>query len=159
MVLAGALLPGCGGDGEPAAGDGGQALADRARRVAEAWDGWAAAAAWRAGYHPVGGAVELPRDGLRGEADVRAYETGSFLLRGALPATWPREGRVAWASGGSLTRPLRGPEESYEALARGGEGPRLTVTAVRLGGMRVARSRSPATVPAWLFTLDGYATP
>ncbi|MEU2179784.1 hypothetical protein [Streptomyces thermolilacinus] len=158
MALAGAL-PGCGGGGEPAAGDR-EALADRARQVAAAWDGSAAAAAWRAGYHPLGETVELPRGGLRGEADVRAHETGSFVLRGALPATWPKNGRVAWAAGGSLIRPLRAPDESYGTPARGKkDGPHLTVTGARLGEMRVATSRGPATVPAWLFTLDGYATP
>jgi hypothetical protein len=35
----------------------------------------------------------------------------------------------------------------------------LTVTGAKLGEMTLATSRGPATVPAWLFTLDGYDTP
>ncbi|MFC5204683.1 hypothetical protein ACFQ5X_50105 [Streptomyces kaempferi] len=85
----------------------------------------------------------------------------NFDLRGKLPVTWPENGQVTWAAGKPLTRPLIGADESYRNLAGGRpEGkPPLTVTGVKLGEMRVATTRGPATVPAWLFTLDGYATP
>ncbi|MFD0508581.1 hypothetical protein ACFQ0G_48795 [Streptomyces chiangmaiensis] len=50
--------------------------------------------------------------------------------------------------------------QAYESVARGGnDGPHLTVTGAKLGEMTLATSRGPATVPAWLFTLDGYDTP
>ncbi|NEA42358.1 hypothetical protein G3I42_24420 [Streptomyces sp. SID11385] len=55
-----------------------------------------------------------------------------------------------------------GARASYARMALGGGGegkPHLTVTGVRLGTMTVATTRGPATVPAWLFALDGYATP
>ncbi|MCM2576297.1 hypothetical protein [Streptomyces meridianus] len=138
-----------------------KARAQRARKVAAAWDGSAAAAAWRAGYHPLGDVIQLPRGGLRSEGERRALQGRMLVLRGALPGTGPEDGRVTWAGGDSLTRPLVGAKESYESMAgppaRGK--PHLTVTGAKPGEMTVATSRGPATVPAWLFTLDGYDSP
>ncbi|MEU1533183.1 hypothetical protein [Streptomyces fagopyri] len=152
-------VAGCGG-GE-AAGHGAESRReDRARQVAEAWDGSPAARTWRAGYHPMGEAVQLPEGGFRAGADTRAFTTQNFVLRGTLPAAGQKPGEVRWKSGASLTLPLTRAREAYESVARGGnDGPRLTVTGARLGGMTLATSRGPATVPAWLFTLEGYDTP
>ncbi|MCX5323369.1 hypothetical protein [Streptomyces sp. NBC_00120] len=135
--------------------------ADRARQVAEAWDGSTAAAAWRAGFYPTGEKVQPPRGGLHDPADRQAYEGQNIVLRGKLPETGPKDGAVTWARGESLTRPLMGAHASYKTLAgtRVGGKPHLTVTGAKLGEMSVATSRGPATVPAWLFTLDGYASP
>ncbi len=134
---------------------------DRARQVAAAWDGSTAAAVWRAGYRPMGQVIQLPRGGLRSEADKQAYRDRKFVLRGKMPVTWPKEGRVTWGGKGSLTRRLVGPHASFETLADPpvGEETHLTVTGVKLGEMRLATSRGPATAPAWLFALDGYASP
>jgi hypothetical protein len=133
---------------------------DRPREVAGAWDGSPAAAQWRAGYHPLGTVVQLPAGGLRDDADRRAYATGTFDLRAPLPFARGKSGRVVWTEGGSLTRPLVAAERAYRALDRNsGPGPRLTVTEAELGEMTVLTSRGPATVPAWLFTLEGYAAP
>ncbi|MFF8731734.1 hypothetical protein ACF073_35415 [Streptomyces sp. NPDC015171] len=151
-------VSGCGS--QKGAGSDTETLAHRARKVASAWDGSTAAAAWRAGYHPMGEVVQLPRGGLRSQADKRAYQDHNFVLRGTLPDTRPKDGRVTWAGGGSLTRPLVGAIESYKTLAHGRTGgkPHLIVTGTKLGQMSVATSRGPAAVPAWLFTLDGYAS-
>ncbi|MET8184112.1 hypothetical protein [Streptomyces sp. NPDC005336] len=153
-------VSGCGSQKVAANGDT-DVLTDRARQVAEAWDGSTAAAAWRAGYYPMGEAVQLPRGGLRGQADRQAYRNRNFVLRGELPSTGPKDGHVTWAGDDSVTRPLVGAEELYKTLAgtRTGGEPHLTVTGVKLGEMTMATSRGPAMVPAWLFTLDGYATP
>ncbi|MGW7046544.1 hypothetical protein ACWGDT_28405 [Streptomyces avermitilis] len=132
----------------------------RAREVAEAWDGSKAAAVWRKGYYPMGEGVQLPEHAFRSDADKRAYATQNFVLRGELPATPVKDGRVKWQSGASLTLPLMGARKAYETVARGGnDGPHLTVTGARLGRMTLATSRGPATVPAWLFRLEGYDTP
>ena len=134
--------------------------AQRARQVASAWDGSQAAALWRAGYHPVEQAVQLPRGGLHNKADKRAYQTRNFVLRGDLPATGPKNGQVAWASGKSLTQPLIAANAAYKTLAQARvDGPHLAVTGARLGSMTLATTRGPATVPAWLFTLQGYTSP
>ncbi|MBZ9640160.1 hypothetical protein [Streptomyces sp. PSKA30] len=159
-------LAGCGSEQSGGSGNKvratGQApeAAARARRVADAWDGSKAAEAWRAGYHPMGEAVELPEGGFHDKADEHAYATQNFVLRGRLPAAPERDGRVTWASGGSLARPMLGARDAYGRFARSSsEGPHLTVTGARLGEMTLATSRGPATVPAWLFTLEGYDTP
>jgi hypothetical protein len=53
-----------------------------------------------------------------------------------------------------------GAREAYEQLDRSGSpAPRLTVTGAKLGETTLATNRGPVTVPAWLFTLDGYDTP
>ncbi|MFC5202518.1 hypothetical protein [Streptomyces kaempferi] len=153
-------VAGCGGTG-PGGDTGSEARREaRARRVAEAWDGSGAARTWRAGYHPMGEAVQPPAGGFHAGADTRAFTTQNFVLRGTLPAAGPAEGTVRWRSGAPLVLPLTGAREAYESVARGGDdGPHLTVTGARPGAMTLATSRGPATVPAWLFTLEGYDTP
>ncbi len=128
--------------------------------MAAAWDGSQAAEAWRKGYHPMGEHVQPPENGLRGEADKRAFETRNFELRSELPAASSRMGQVTWERGGSLKVPLTGAQEAYASLDRSsGPGPHLTVTRAEPGVMTLATHRGPAAIPAWLFTLEGYDTP
>ncbi|MGW3654793.1 hypothetical protein ACWD6R_03310 [Streptomyces sp. NPDC005151] len=151
---------GCGSQQEASSGT--NAQAQRAQQVAAAWDGSAAAAAWRDGFHPMSDVIQLPRGGLRSKADRQAYQDHSFVLEGKLPATSPKDGRVAWDDGRTLTRPLVGADESYKTMAGGArvDGKQhLTVTGARLGEMSVATARGPAVVPAWLYNLKGYDSP
>lgn len=159
-ALATALLmaTGCGTRQQDGGGDS-RERDHRARQVAAAWNGSAAAAAWRSGYHPLGEVTQLPQGGLRGKADKQAFRTRSFVLRGQLPGTGRKDGRVAWRGGGSLTRPLLAAKEAYKTLTPHRTEPHLTVTGARLGEMSVPTSRGPAVVPAWLFNLEGYDSP
>ncbi|MGC4977958.1 hypothetical protein ACLQ2D_34390 [Streptomyces sp. DT199] len=112
------------------------------------------------GLPPPGGNGPVAGGGLRGEADKRAWDIGNFDLTGKLPGIEPGSGRVTWESGSSLTAPLLQVDQAYRTLDHaGGPGPGLTVTAARPGDMKVSTGRGPATVPAWLFTLDGYDSP
>ncbi len=162
LVVLGLFAAGCGpvgasaGGSEPAPDTG-----PRARDVAAAWDGSPAAEAWREGYHPMADPVQLPEGAFHDEADKEAYLSQNVELRASLPEAPRKDGEVSWEGGGSLTLPLMGAREAYERLGGGGNGPgpRLTVTGVRLGETRLATSRGPATVPAWLFTIEGYDTP
>jgi len=160
IVGAGAVV-GCGDEQARGRGaDPAPESQDRARQVADAWDGSKAAEVWGNGYYPMQESVQLPEGAFHDEADKRAYTTQNFVLRGALPTTPQQDGQVKWKSGGSLTLPLMGARTAYETVARGGnDGPHLTVTGAKLGEMTLVTSRGPATVPAWLFTLDGYNTP
>ncbi|MER8007561.1 hypothetical protein [Streptomyces sp. NPDC094149] len=160
-VLALLTAGGCGGELAAGGGPGSQRTSQaRARAVAEAWRGSEAAEAWTKGYHPLGDVVQLPDGAFRTDADKRAYATENFVLRTTLPTVAARTGRVRWSHGGSLTLPLTGAREAYDSLARGGnDGPHLTVTDARLGETTLLTSRGPATVPAWLFTIEGYDTP
>ena len=135
--------------------------AGRARQVADAWDGSKSAEAWRRGYYPMGEAAPPPDGGFHSAADRRAHQLENYVLDGELPATAPKEGQAKWAGGGSLTRPLMDARQTYAALNRFVESaaPHLTVTGAKLGEMTIATSRGPATVPAWLFTLEGYDRP
>jgi len=133
---------------------------DRARDVAAAWDGSKAAEVWRAGYYPLSDVVQLPENAFRNEDDKMAYSAENYVLDAELPTDAPKKGKVEWESGSSLSLPLMDARKAYDGIARGGnEGPHLTVTAVKLGKTTLVTSRGPATVPAWLFTLDGYDTP
>ncbi|MEV6947005.1 hypothetical protein AB0N07_34600 [Streptomyces sp. NPDC051172] len=153
-TVGGAVAVGCGS--EQAVGHGGS----RARAVADAWHGSQAAEVWAKGYHPMGDAVQLPAGAFHTAADKRAYTTRNFVLRTSLPDTPDRSGVVQWDDGRSLTLPLMDAQEAYDSVARGSDdGPHLTVTGARLGETTMATSRGPATVPAWLFTLDGHDTP
>lgn len=132
----------------------------RARQVAGAWDGSKAAEAWAKGYYPMGEVVQLPENAFRSGDDKLAYGARNLVLRGELPATAQKDGKVKWESGGSLTLPLMGAREAFATVAGGSsDGPHLTVTVVKLGEMSLATSRGPAMVPAWLFALEGYDTP
>ncbi|WP_328884917.1 hypothetical protein [Streptomyces sp. NBC_00316] len=132
----------------------------RARQVADAWDGSKAAEVWAKGYYPMGKVVQLPENAFHNGDDKLAYTARNLVLRGELPATSPKDGRVKWESGGSLTLPLMEAREAFATVAGGStDGPHLTVTGVKLGEMSLSTSRGPAMVPAWLFTLEGYDTP
>jgi hypothetical protein len=134
--------------------------AERARRVATAWEGSEAARVWRQGYYPLGDAVQLPDGAFHDDADKRAYATQNFELRAPLPDTAKKQAKIRWRGGDSLTLPLTSARAAYDKLAGGSNsGPALTVTAARLGQMTVPTSRGTATVPAWLFTVKGYDTP
>ncbi|KMS77375.1 lipoprotein [Streptomyces viridochromogenes] len=161
LTALGLFAAGCGGGAadagtsEPAPDTG-----PRAREVARAWEGSPAAENWRKGYHPVADPVQLPEDAFHNDADKEAYTSQNFELRGDLPETPAKDARVTWRNGDSLTLPLMRAREAYEQLDRNSSpGPRLTVTGAKLGETTLATSRGPATVPAWLFTLDGYDTP
>jgi hypothetical protein len=132
----------------------------RAHEVAEAWDGSPAADAWLKGYFPMADAVQPPEDAFHNENDKKAYQRQNFELRGDLPGSGQQEGKVTWRDGGSLTLPLMGAQEAYKTVDRtDAPAPRLVVTGAKLGETTLVTSRGPATVPAWLFTVEGYDTP
>lgn len=133
----------------------------RAQQVADAWDGSEAAKAWLSGYYPMGQAAPTPADGFHNGDDKIAHMLENYVLRGELPTTAPEQGQVKWKSGESLTLPLLDAQQTYTALDRvdSSQDPQLTVTGAKLGEMTMPTSRGPATVPAWLFTLEGYDEP
>ncbi|MES5817830.1 hypothetical protein [Streptomyces sp. RG80] len=152
------LLVGCGS--EPASRAQTTDSKSRAREVAEAWDGSRAAEVWRQGYYPLADTVQLPKDAFHDEEDKEAYLNRNLVLDTELPTGSPQKGKVTWEGGGALSLPLMAPDEAFRGVSGNeGDGPRLTVTAVKLGEASLLTSRGPATVPAWLFTLKGYDTP
>ncbi|MET9902406.1 hypothetical protein [Streptomyces sp. NPDC006446] len=161
LIAIGAVGATACGTGTPAqAGSDNRERAERARRVSEAWDGSEAAKAWREGYFPLDDAVQLPEGAFHNNADKLAYQTRNFELRGKLPDSSAKQGKIRWRAGESLTVSIDSAQTSYEALAQG-EDTRtaLVITGARLGGTTLLTSRGPATVPAWHFTLKGYDTP
>ncbi|WP_427920885.1 hypothetical protein [Streptomyces sp. cg40] len=163
-LLGACLLAGC-GDGRSADdlrtdSKSQQTQEKRAREVADAWHGSAATAAWSRGYYPLGDTPQPPASGWHSEADKWAFESGTIVRSGKLPTTAITRGKVEWRSGSTLIRPVVDPNWAYQSFAHySSKGPRLTVTGVKLGETTIATTRGTATVPAWLFTLDGYDAP
>ncbi|MFE2328870.1 hypothetical protein ACFXD5_34055 [Streptomyces sp. NPDC059385] len=167
LVAAASLAAGCGtapggGGGAPAA------PADtrpRMERVAAAWEGSAALAQWREGFHPLDEQDWAPPGGFRSGEDKAAAVNGNFTLRAALPAGPPPATPVRWDAGGTeLTLPLLTAQEAYEQVGRAKGAAAepehaLPVTAVVFGETTVRTSRGPARAPAWLFGVEGYDTP
>ncbi|WP_416975129.1 hypothetical protein [Streptomyces sp. 4F14] len=123
---------------------------ERARQVAAAWNGSQAEASWRAGYHPMGDWTQFP-EGLTDPP---------LTLRATLPRLPRADAEIKWSSGPTLTAPLVPADTAYGSLAQyAGPGTQLPVTAVKLGTMSLLTTRGPATVPAWLFTVEGHGTP
>lgn len=133
----------------------------RAQQVADAWEGSKAAEVWLSGYYPMSDAAPPPSGGFHSEDDRVAHMLENYRLRGKLPTTAPEKGQVKWRDGESLTLPLLDARQTYTDLDRvtSPTDPQLTVTGAKLGEMTIATSRGPATVPAWLFTLEGYDEP
>ncbi|MEU9881345.1 hypothetical protein [Streptomyces phaeochromogenes] len=150
--------------GVTACGDGGtrdpERAAERARQVSDAWKGSEAARVWREGYFPLGDPVQLPEGAFHSDADQQAYQRQNFEIRGSLPGAPSKQGEIRWRSGGSLAVPVVSARAAYEKVGGASSpGPRLIVTAARLGEMAIRTSRGSATVPAWHFTIKGYDTP
>ncbi|MEV6793646.1 hypothetical protein AB0M87_16940 [Streptomyces sp. NPDC051320] len=128
--------------------------------MADAWAESATANAWSRGYYPMADVLQKPASGWHNKADDRAFDTKNFVLSGDLPATAPAHAKVTWGNGNHLTRPFIGAKKAYQSFALDrSAGPRLTVTAAKLGTTTIETSQGPATVPAWLFTVEGYDTP
>lgn len=160
LTTLGLLAAGCGGAAGSGTSEPAPDTRPRALKVAKAWDGSPAAESWRKGYYPMGDSVQLPEDAFHNDTDKEAYLMQNFVLRGELPETSQKDAKVTWPDGDSLTLPLMGAREAYERLDRADSpAPRLTVTGAKLGETALATSRGPVTVPAWLFTLEGYDTP
>ncbi|MFE1285753.1 hypothetical protein [Streptomyces sp. NPDC058751] len=156
LGLVAAAAVGCGNQSAPGDDD----TAERARRVAAAWEPSEAARVWRQAYYSLDDAVQLPDGAFHDDADKRAYATQNFDLRTSLPAPPKKPGKIRWSDGDTLSLPLISARAAYDKLDRGeNPGPALTVTGVRLGDMTLLTSKGEATVPAWLFTLKGYDTP
>ncbi|MGN9758177.1 hypothetical protein [Streptomyces sp. SD31] len=161
LTALGLLTAGCGaGPAGSGASEPAPQTRPRALKVAKAWDGSPAAEMWSRGYYPMADPVQLPEDAFHNDADKEAYLTQNFVLRGDLPETPKEHAKVTWQDGGSLTLPFMGAREAYEKLdGDDSPAPRLTVTGAKLSETTLATSRGPATVPVWLFTIEGYDTP
>ncbi|MFJ6936499.1 hypothetical protein [Streptomyces sp. NPDC101132] len=137
--------------------------ADRSRAVADAWDGSPAARAWREGFYPLEPLTRLPEDAWHSGADKEAWLGHRVVWRSNTIAEIPSTAPVKWADGKTLDLRLLDPRQALPmdpAAEQGGEGPPpLKITAWRHGSLDMVTSRGRATVPAWLYTVEGYATP
>ncbi|MET9890322.1 hypothetical protein ABZZ47_08890 [Streptomyces sp. NPDC006465] len=150
----------CGTETPAQVGSDNRERAERARRVSEAWDGSEAAKAWQEGYFPLDDPIRLPEDAFHNNADKLAYQNRNVELRGKLPDSSAKKGKIRWRAGGALTVSIDSAQTSYEGLAQGkATRAALVITGARLGERTLLTSRGPATVPAWHFTLKGYDTP
>ncbi|MEN1884243.1 hypothetical protein [Streptomyces mirabilis] len=112
-----------------------------------------------------GSGVEAPGTGQEPRAESRARQVadawdGSEAARQWRRGYHPMADAVQLPEGGPRDKADQRAFTTQNFVLRGGnDGPHLTVTGVKPGEMTLATSRGPATVPAWLFTLEGYDTP
>jgi hypothetical protein len=135
----------------------------RMRQVADAWKGSAALDAARNGFYPLAGfRTDLPKGAFHNAADKVAHLKGAYVATGPLPAGLPK-GEATWPDGTTRRAEAVSAAAAVELLGEGSNTPdgghTLKVTAARLGETRVATSRGPARIPAWLFTVEGYDAP
>jgi hypothetical protein len=123
------------------------------------------AAAWHGlggGFIPLQDLTIAPENGFPTSEAKEAFGAGRFTLKMQLPQQ-AGTGTVVYPDGSRLDVPVVGAASAYQMIARNnadcpGCTP-LTVTAARLGTAALRTNRGVATVPAWLFTLEGIGAP
>jgi hypothetical protein len=172
ILLAG--VSGCGVPGQ-SAGDGGFQVRDLDRQRQQADDAlarWAdavAAADERAAFVPLRGLTDVVGD-RKTDVPPQAQQSvmsGKVLAATPLPRRAPAARAITWKDGSSTTVDLVSAAEALREIQAEGraegtgagcaECPALGVTRARLGSIEVDTTRGPASVPAWMFTLDGTA--
>jgi hypothetical protein len=185
LLLLPLAIAGCARTGGSAApgDDPDAAFAERAADVAQSWR-QSVGESWKTGFAPLDGLTTPPPAGAPDDL-AQAWKSGWFRLAGTLPAGTASSGKVTFADGSSLDLPLTTAEDAYKALDQGdppcpdggtpqpdqtgpggtvghtatGQCTGLTVTGATLGETRLRTSRGEATVPAWLFTVEGQPNP
>jgi hypothetical protein len=173
-----ALLAAC-SSAAPSAPPDTAAFAVRVRQVVAAWP-QTRGAAWTRDYVPLDGpTLEPPDPGLGGAAEA-AYKDYRFVLQTPLSATGPATSTIHFPDGGTRAVTLVTAQQAFDGLNKmtdcsspvtvehasrkyksddpdpcAGFG----VTGVRAGSTPIRTSRGTVTVPAWLFTVGGFAEP
>ncbi|MCA2229993.1 hypothetical protein [Nonomuraea aurantiaca] len=140
---------------------------DRAREVAERWQGSADDRAWREGFV----ALEvLNPHGWNHVSRIPAWvnrssHNGAWRLAAKLPTDSPDRADVRWPDGEVSQVPLITAASAYEKFSKPADlieeecpakGCRpLRVTGAKLGKVPLETSRGTIQVPAWLFTVEG----
>ena len=134
----------------------------RAAYVAQAWEGLNDA--WFHGFVPLQGPT------VEGATGAGAYKASAYAGRyrlatmATLPVEAPADAVVAFEDGDSMRVAVVTAVRAYNELTATGDEPCvgcpvLTVTGATLGTVKIATSRGPATVPAWLFTVAQLSSP
>ncbi|MGW5688545.1 hypothetical protein [Nonomuraea sp. NPDC003754] len=140
---------------------------ERAREVAERWQGSPDDHAWRDGFVPL--EVMNPRGWARVRRVPawvnRSAHNGVWRLAAPLPAGSPAHAGVRWPDGSLSQVPLITAASAYAKFSRPADlieeecpadGCRpLLVTGAELGEVPLKTSRGTIRVPAWLFTVKG----
>lgn len=177
------VLGGCAGSGSEVS-DPGDAFADRAAQVADAWQ-----SALKGAADKVVALQDLTiTPGGDMPADVRyALDSGWYKAKSDLPQQVPDPVQAALPEGQTVTLHLVSAQQAFAAMDKGDPpctpgapgaptptgtdpgapagGPAqhsctaLTVAGVRLGAVDVRTNRGVVTLPAWLFTVDELPAP
>lgn len=134
----------------------------RAAYVAQAWEGLNDA--WLHGFVPLQGPT------VEGATGAGAYKASAYAGRyrlatmATLPVEAPADAVVAFEDGDSMRVAVVTAVRAYNELTATGDEPCvgcpvLTVTGATFGTVKIATSRGPATVPAWLFTVAELSSP
>jgi hypothetical protein len=141
------------------------AFQQRAQEVVAGWERSGMPKTWRLGFVPlsVDKVIVTGDPGFTGDSKL-AFLAGRFTLRAGLPLP-PPPGQVLFPDGSRLPVHLVTAEDAFAAMAKpnsnscGKPCQPLTITQINLGTAKVLTTRGNATVPAWLFTIEGLKTP
>lgn len=154
-AVAVAATAGCGRAQTPGATDE-SAFTRRAAQVAPLWHG-------KAGdFTPVQDLTIAPKDGFPDDKTKMAFGAGWYALRVPLEEK-SEKGTIEFPDGTSSEIDLLSAAAAFEAIDQGDAGcpecVTLEVTGAQLGKAPLRTSRGVATVPVWLFTLEGLPAP
>jgi hypothetical protein len=141
------------------------AFQQRAQEVVTGWERSGMSKTWRLGFVPLSldKVIVTGDPGFTGDSKL-AFLAGQFTLR--TPALLPPPpGQVLFPDGFRLPVHLVTAEDAYADMAKPNSNScakpcqPLTITQINLGTAKVLTTRGNATVPAWLFTIEGLKTP
>jgi hypothetical protein len=149
----------------------------RAGAVVDEWHRGGMAYTYRLGFVPTDNLTRLTAESLDksgtyilgdtfpSEAQFQAFVAGRFALSGTLAAAVPPSGQITFeGAGGTTSVPLATAQAAFAAMQRsdakaGCDCITLNVTGATLGTVRMPSSRGAATVPAWIFAVEGLRAP
>ena len=172
LTLVCAVGTGCGTSPSPAStGTVDAAFRARAQAVATIWHAKGFAKAWTSAFVPLGDLTVISDQGFSPNENLKA-SFGNGYVRADVPLpNKAGSGTVSYADGTTASVPTVSALDAYAAMVPPQFGdcpPRegssdtcdwATVTAATPGTTSIQTTRGPATVPAWLFTVEGLADP
>lgn len=137
----------------------------RAQEVVAGWERSGMSKTWRLGFVPLNldRVIVTGDPGFTGDSKL-AFLAGQLTLRPGLPLP-PPPGQVLFPDGSRLPVHLVTAEAAFADMAKPNSNScsnpcqPLTITQINLGTAEVLTTRGSATVPAWLFTIEGLKTP
>ncbi len=132
----------------------------RSGEVVTAWRAVTASPSYRQEVHSLDSFTVGPDLPIRDKSARTAFELGAYRLKTTPPTGKPESGAIRLPDGTALPAPLISAAEAFAAMRRTDPDTcagcsSLTIDTIALGVTTLRTDRGRATVPAWLFHIDG----